>query len=1476
MGSTLNQGNVVITATANNGDFNVFSEPPHAYVAGGLFVDDGVYAATTNPLTTKVGNKFNPQETTTVDKITFYRGDPATFPCNGDNVLKIFSFGSGSNPEGALLASTTTRSAHTGALVDYCTFSINFTFVADLNYFIEVTLDSGGNSPLSDGYWDAWIDGLAYGGGAWGGHQQNLTYDMQLHLTNRAFRIECGSATGLSDLCTSTYAATPNPSCSWNGEIGDNNAFCRLRRTCDGCDSATTHEVSGTLTVDANTTVDVSISPTEPTVSDDLVPSVTLYFPDNDTIIGGTYTWQYRRTYSYAWTDYSSGDLVTCSGANMDGKVCTVPTISSDDTNEGNYWRIVIDANNNKNATISQGVYSVGIDVTTDLVTDIYNVTHETIYIPETGDYNVTFTPTVRSQDIIWKVFNTSFEDVDFHYLIKNNLQDYRQYFIYVADQNQYDSNSWVFSDYLTYGSSANHDDPVQKIWDGNVYDYNFFDFVLVGETKYYKLVYRYPMRYWDSITHDDWWHQLQPQNYDINGVSTDRYSVSTYSNVLSKIIPYLPNVDSNFTYAYELQFNAYADAAIDLTVGAWSDANNHAVNGATVSLTATEKRYSVDVEAGDVNNLVYMQTASTTANNVYLSNVVLIQRAYFKTRLRVIKANYEPLDVFITDVNGSSYRYIDEGVPFRFNTQIYDRDGKVRTQKVIAYAYGENDTNKVLVQDVNLVENYAVENTIDLSGLINGLYLIHDANVADGNDFYSRVPVLIKIQIADENGAVFEETGAWIQMHEYPYFYTDFFLQTTEYTRRLNTAPKGRIFAQARVPDNIEDIEMYIYQGNWFCPDWMEHLNAQCTAENTASDANVAFKYKFYKQDTCSDWSNPDAGCFTCDGENCSFNYDLEGQFHYAAETFHTTFSFMHFNTTDNNTYMSRTIYEIGKDTLDMFTEVQGLDQNAYAQCDGNATLFGLNFSLFTTYESMYAAIRDDAMVKKLVAAGRVNYNDIAEFTEEACGVTTGACQVTDFSQIKYFFINPISHFLSQAKCGATINQNTNIKIVAEIFTPQFEDIHQYESVWFQLTPCNDDNVTCEDANRFTNRLYPTLTYYDADRGSNIFVWNTILYDENGNYLIDQNYYRVDFYGEDGAFRFEDIDTSVSHDGNFRILIDNTFSAGEPTAVLFLPWVNMGSKDDSFYIDPLLSTSNKYLDGVEIIIYTDHSGNDPLKSDLENQRMKVNLDYEDILKLDQDANFDTLKEFYNFQAANLGQDMLQLCLVGAFVGPLGMFIADNVDLVKTGLGFGGMKGDMLGTFPDTFMKGCGFNSKVSYAYGDVTAMSFDENYTTIMDAFSHYEYRHFKMNFRNVHISDYAELLEEYELSEDDTSPETIISDLAELGETAHDEPLIIEVAGRTFELDNYLVDVSESPDGEVKLHDFKIKLIAHYNYYADSSFIVLDLGTFKTPESDILGQWENLVREWFEKYAILILAGILGLVVLVFAVRGLGARGG
>jgi hypothetical protein len=403
-------------------------------------------------------------------------------------------------------------------------------------------------------------------------------------------------------------------------------------------------------------------------------------------------------------------------------------------------------------------------------ITDIENVTHTAT------DQNAYFTPVDHSKQIIWHVdSNYSAGSIDVTFNIYNNNHDARQYWIYTASEDLYDAGIWVFNDTLTYGSSTNYDDPIQKIWDEgrSRYTFTFEDTITADENKYYRLVFKYPMRYWDSIADStEWDNGLIPEEVDLNGETFDKFAISGYSDINSMlIVSAIPELISDYYVPYEFQFNAYTDFnEHTLVVGVvQDDGGSWKTQSAKRILISKndEQRFSVDINALDKNQFLYIHSNDLNVNTLYLGLYALIQRGYFKTDLELRTKFNDPLPLRI-DSAGTTYKYLNEGDPFRIFTTLYDRMGDLNHYTIDVYFEQIADENRVGYYQYNFSTSEG--KIITLNDLLDGIIdLVHCESKA------SDIPdVKVTLTIWDDNSMDVQEQSVWVKMHQFPFFSTD------------------------------------------------------------------------------------------------------------------------------------------------------------------------------------------------------------------------------------------------------------------------------------------------------------------------------------------------------------------------------------------------------------------------------------------------------------------------------------------------------------------------------------------------------------------------------------------------------------------------------------------------------------------------------------------------------------------------------
>jgi len=243
---------------------------------------------------------------------------------------------------------------------------------------------------------------------------------------------------------------------------------------------------------------------------------------------------------------------------------------------------------------------------------------------------SVDFIPSNDGETIIWQVDNNSASAETPEYKITNDNTDGRQYFIYTSATNS----NYAFDDTLTFGSAV--DTPIQKIWNDETeeYEYSFSDTLSAGETKYYKLTYKYPYKYYNSISGStDWQISLVPNVIDYNVLSYDEYTISQYANIRNTFVEPIPDITEDETSAFELQFTA------------WSDVNGTTIcAGETVyntdtttcgTLTSTPKRFSFTISESDFDSQALMLTTNNTSAVVNIMDYSIVARGYFTKRAR-------------------------------------------------------------------------------------------------------------------------------------------------------------------------------------------------------------------------------------------------------------------------------------------------------------------------------------------------------------------------------------------------------------------------------------------------------------------------------------------------------------------------------------------------------------------------------------------------------------------------------------------------------------------------------------------------------------------------------------------------------------------------------------------------------------------------------------------------------------------------
>lgn len=1087
--------------------------------------------------------------------------------------------------------------------------------------------------------------------------------------------------------------------------------------------------------------------------------------------------------------------------------------------------------------------------------------------IENLGSYyfaSIHLVPADETKDLIVRIDHNYNYPADVNITINNSLTDGRQYFVYTSS----DGITWVFNDSLTNGTT--YSNPMQKIWDTNLskYTYTFQDSFLPNDTHFYKFTYRLPSRYYQTVVNSPGWsNQLEPTQQDLNGITRDVWTVNYYSNINSKNLDATAIIRNEAlttnVVSYELQFNAQKTTsdAVNLIVEKYNDRNYQETVIATIPLTSVEHRYSVPITLSDANEFIKIKTtAQTFSSNVILNDYALEEKNYFKDRLQLLKDTFEPLNVWI-DVNAGSYQYIEEGKAFRFFSNTYDREGQLTQTKVKVYAYGVNDANLVFSHDYN-ISGGPIENLLSLSEIINPIYIIHDGGTTGVNS-----PIKVVLTLCDANGCVAEQS-AFIMLHNYPYFTTDFFLQNQEQSRTLNTGPHGRFFIQSRQPDTVNALRVRIYLGTFFCA---KDQNGEtidgtlCDGNRVAPDTNkILDKYLYRGKD------------FNCDTtENCSFDYDFGNDFHYFYETGHTAITNLYFNTSDSNDFWARTQYIIGRQPMQASITLQDVppqsatDQNCYPAIFGTR----LKSASYATVEDLRNALRGNTQLRPYLGfnqgwtgflLGLIGQNDFDNFTN---AVFLNGGNVPDNFMGTIFGL-----LIDSSGCKMQTNTNQAYKVVARVLADQGKDIHQYLKASFNVNELTGAGAV---QRAFTNKFYPITTFYDNRTNDNWIVWNTNLFDENGKSLNDLNHYRLDLSFTDLSLQHNDTTGQLFFDTNNSVTFDanNSFQVIPQTFFAISP-------DGTTSIQAAVKTQALTLDQIEITLYTQYSSFDPLKTDKENQIVHFNFGIEDLLKIETKPSFSLTRDWNDFASRKTGT-YGGLCYYNPDNTYSSALLNPNAkaDIIQIAAINFSRSHPNLFRIPTTAIADCGVNGIVNVVSSNLNDYQIQKELEAKYGDFLGKSYRQIRLNFKNFAVNDYAELQKLGGFTDKNTNATTIISQLATQGKSQPMPDIRIELegTGRVYTLPNYLVGMATVNDLIRQHEGIKMRIVYKTNYFKNSTTDTLDFYDIQaTPKNlDFFKALEQFAIDVFNNNAVTIFLLAI-LIVLLVAVTRIGANGG
>lgn len=469
-------------------------------------------------------------------------------------------------------------------------------------------------------------------------------------------------------------------------------------------------------------------------------------------------------------------------------------------------------------------------------ITDISNVSHNLNYS------NVDFTPTTPANEFIFSAINSSGDTATVELNTINSLNDGRQYFIYKANPTQYNNGTWVFDDTATFGSTNSN--PIQKIWDENSNHYVYTQDVgiPIGLT-YYKFTYKSPAKYFQKIKGEvDWSNTLEPSESIELGLAHDLFAISSFSNIRSTYIPFIPDISGDETSAYELQITAWSDVDANLSVGQTTTSGDTVQ---TVALTTTPHRYSFTLNASNTaSRAIITSTFISAPADIHVQDYAILARGYFTKRLELFKQNSDFLDLIL--YNGESTQYLREGKPFRVATEAYDKDGDLEELQIEAYFdQTGDDINKSSHKEIPLISssekvfsiNETVEGIVDLSG--NATTPLRD--------------VLVKATLVNADGDEIAVQSFGVKFIQFPYFNNDIQILFSPTEKRKGKNPKGIITLNTVAPETLLGYDIRIWDANGIItiPAYQTKIFKGTDFECVFQNCSVEFKVNDYLFET-------------------------------------------------------------------------------------------------------------------------------------------------------------------------------------------------------------------------------------------------------------------------------------------------------------------------------------------------------------------------------------------------------------------------------------------------------------------------------------------------------------------------------------------------------------------------------------------------------------------------------------------------
>jgi hypothetical protein len=311
---------------------------------------------------------------------------------------------------------------------------------------------------------------------------------------------------------------------------------------------------------------------------------------------------------------------------------------------------------------------------------------------------------------------------------------------------------------------------------------------------KYYKLKYQSPAKSWTTVNNDYWDKMNVPQSTDVNGLNTDIYSASYVQNIQNELKTLLPNVSGTGNKNYIFQFTGKA-ASAPTTIYSGAVSHNGYLPSQNSSLLTNYQTFSFPANNGILSMKTNLGSGTQTLS---FYDYALNDRGYFLKDLTVTDTSGNVLPAMI--VSGQSRQYLKEGQNFKVSTQLYDRDGTLKSIEVLVYLNTVTDANLVKYQYYDYSGLTSAGATINFNQTINGI-----TDLTSGD---KELRIVVRATDTSGNSTI---SSDWLRFVQFPSV-GDFTINIAVDNMLVGQSPILGFLIHDAIPSTLRGLNLYVY----------------------------------------------------------------------------------------------------------------------------------------------------------------------------------------------------------------------------------------------------------------------------------------------------------------------------------------------------------------------------------------------------------------------------------------------------------------------------------------------------------------------------------------------------------------------------------------------------------------------------------------------------------------------------------------